>query len=115
MLRSVSRTARTRGRTRLWGYAVHGANAPCAWAGSPGTGANSRPLNRRPLSSCLPRPRELPLNGAYLKIETDRENLNMNRFLRKDVRNSWLSSSLFTIGLTLLVAATAFDHTGTSP
>ena len=39
----------------------------------------------------------------------------MNRFLRKYVRNSWLSSSLVTIGLTLLVAAPAFAQTGTSP
>ena len=39
----------------------------------------------------------------------------MNRFLRKYVRNSWLSSSLITIGLTLLVAAPAFAQTGTSP
>jgi len=39
----------------------------------------------------------------------------MNRFLRKDVRNSWLCSPLVTIGLTLLVAAPTFAQTGTSP
>jgi type IV secretory pathway VirB2 component (pilin) len=82
---------------------------------SPGTGANSRPINRHALFLCCRSQRELPLNGPFLKIETGRENPNMKRFFSKYMRTSWPRSPLVIVVLTLLVVVPAFAQTGTSP
>jgi type IV secretory pathway VirB2 component (pilin) len=82
---------------------------------SPGTGANSRPFNRHALFPCCRSQRGLPLNGLFLKIEADKENPNMKRFLRKYLRATSVRLPLLIVGFTLLLAIPAFAQTGTSP
>jgi type IV secretory pathway VirB2 component (pilin) len=82
---------------------------------SPGTGANSRPLNRHALFLCCRSQRGLPLNGPFLKVKADKENPNMKRFLRKYLRATWVRLPLLIVGFTLLLAVSAFGQTGTSP
>jgi type IV secretory pathway VirB2 component (pilin) len=101
-----------KGRTRLGDYAVMEHMLHVCLDKSPGTGENSRPLNRHLLPFSGLKPRGLPLDAF---VFNNRENPMMKRFLCRFLVPSWERNFAVAIGLTLLVAVPAFAQGANSP
>jgi hypothetical protein len=70
---ALCRVRPEKGRTRLGDYAVTERTLQVCLGGGPGTGANSRSLNRHLLLFSEPKPRELPLSASYLRLRKQGE------------------------------------------